>query len=50
MGIGSYLCQVIKNKNTESSVPIDYRQIFDYGCFGAFLTVIFSFKFVAFNF
>ena len=38
MAIGSYMCQIIKNKVTKSNEPIDYRQIFDYACFGAFLT------------
>jgi len=38
MAIGSYMCQIIKNKVTKSNDPIDYRQIFDYACFGAFLT------------
>ncbi len=38
MGIGSFACQVIKNKYETEKKSIDFRQIFDYGLFGLVLT------------
>lgn len=38
MGLGSWTCQLIKLNSTKSNEPIDFRQIFDYACFGAFIT------------
>jgi len=38
MGMGSYLSQVIKNRNREKKLPIDLKQVFDYSLFGAFIT------------
>lgn len=32
------MCQMIQKKMTKSNDPIDYRQIFDYSCFGGLLT------------
>ena len=38
MGLGSWICQLIKHRSTKSNVSIDYRQILDYSCFGALIT------------
>ena len=38
MALGSWMCQIIKHKVTKSNDPIDFRQIFDYSCFGLMVT------------
>jgi len=38
MGLGSWICQSIKHRLTKSNESIDFRQILDYSCFGAFIT------------
>lgn len=42
MGVGSYACQIIKNRGQTDKKPLNFVQMIQYAAYGAFFTVSYS--------